>query len=399
MNDLLIIAHFTQVPGEPGNNRFNYIAEKMDKADYKVEIVTSSFSHKTKSQRNVLDRQLKNISYKLTMLYEPGYQKNVSLKRFYSHYIMGKNLKQYLKMRNKPDVIYCAIPSIDVAYIAAYYAKKNNIKFVIDVQDLWPESFKLIFDVPVISDVLFYPMIRKANFCYATADEIVAVSKTYVKRAISVNEKCKKGHSVFLGTELAYFDKCAEENKLVTKPEDELWLAYIGTLGHSYDLKCVIDGLKIAKDKCNLKFVVMGDGPLKSSFENYAKEQEVYAEFTGRLDYAKMVGLLTACDIAVNPISQRASASIINKVGDYAAAALPVLNTQECPEYRDLVDEYQMGLNCENNNAQDLSEKLLVICKDEGLRRSMGKNSRRLAEERFDREKTYQKIVALLKSG
>ena len=77
VKDILIIAHFTQVPGEVGNGRFNYIAEKIDKQKANVEIVTTNFSHRTKKQRNVTNEQKQSISYKLTMLKEPGYTKNV----------------------------------------------------------------------------------------------------------------------------------------------------------------------------------------------------------------------------------------------------------------------------------------------------------------------------------
>lgn len=71
-----------------------------------------------------------------------------------------------------------------------------------------------------------------------------------------------------------------------------------------------------------------------------------------------MTGILCACDIAVNPIKAKSAGSIINKVADYAAAGLPVINTQECEEYRNLVENYKIGFNCENNNANDLAEKL-----------------------------------------
>ena len=393
--DVLLIAHFCSDFDDKGNNRFNYLANLLSQNECDVEIVTTDFSHSRKNRRSETENL---FSYRITMLHEPGYQKNVSLKRFYSHYIMGKNLKKYLKIRKKPDVIYCAVPSLDVAKVAAEYTKKNNIRFIIDVQDLWPECFKMVFNVPVISDVLFFPMKKQADYIYAAADEIIAVSQTYADRALKVNKKCKEAYSIFLGTELASFDRLAQDNKLMDKPKDEIWLAYIGTLGYSYDLIGVIDALKILQDKRikNIKFVVMGDGPLKSKFENYAKKQGIYATFTGRLDYGKMVGILTACDIAVNPIKSGSAGSIINKAGDYAAAGLPVINTQECPEYRNLVDEYQMGLNCENSNAQDLAEKIIMLCNNEILRKTMGKNNRRLAEERFDREKSYRKILELL---
>lgn len=52
MRDILIIAHFTFFKSEGGNNRFNYIAEKLAKLeDLQVELVTSSFFHTRKTQR------------------------------------------------------------------------------------------------------------------------------------------------------------------------------------------------------------------------------------------------------------------------------------------------------------------------------------------------------------
>src|SRR5690606_10918395 len=116
-------------------------------------------------------------------------------------------------------------------------------------QDLWPEAFKMVFNIPVISDLIYYPMKRKADYIYAAADEIVAVSQTYANRALVANGKCKDTNVIYLGTELTYFDRLAEENRIQNKPEGEIWLAYVGTLGHSYDLITVIDALKILDDK------------------------------------------------------------------------------------------------------------------------------------------------------
>lgn len=397
MRDILIIANFTDAPSEKGNNRFHYLAEEINKTG-NVELVTSSFSHDKKMQRTVTMEQLKTASYKFTMLYEPSYKKNVSLRRLYCHYILGKNLEKYLRERKLPDVIYCAVPSLEVGKVAASYAMKNNIKFIIDIQDLWPEAFRMVFNVPLLNKLFFYPLKQKANFIYSSADEIIAVSQTYLKKVLKVNRKVKKGLSVYLGTDLSTFDNLAEKEKLTIKPNNELWLGYVGTLGHSYDIKTVLDALKLLQNKGihNIKFIIMGDGPLKSEFEEYAYKLGVNAEFTGRLSYRKMVCILKQCDIAVNPISKGAAQSIINKHADYAAAGLPVLNTQECFEYRNLVEEYKMGFNCENRNSRDLAEKLFILYEDDILRENMGQNSRKLAEEKFNRLKTYSQILTLI---
>lgn len=395
MRDVMMITHFTQVPGENGNGRFVEIIDRLKakRTDIEVEMVTTSFSHRTKSQRMVEQKVLDQLPYKLTMLNEPGYKKNVSLRRFYSHYKMGQSLKHYLNERRKPELIYCSVPSLDVAYIAMKYASQNKIPFIIDIQDIWPEAFKMVFNIPIVSDCIFYPMLRKANEIYKGADCIIAVSETYLNRALKVNQKVNHGESVFLGTDLAKFDKLAEEN-VVDKNKDEIWLTYIGTLGHSYSLSLVIKAIRrlIDEGEENIRLMVLGDGPLKTQFEEEAKRLNIPSSFLGRIQYDKMVGYLKASDIALNPIAHGAAQSIINKVGDYAAAGLPVISTQECEEYRKLVTDYHIGYNC-IMDVDEIAGRIRELIHNPQLRVKMGDNNRQLANEKFDRSKTYDQII------
>ena len=398
MKDILLITNYWHFECEKASSRYYTLANMIVESRHRLEIITSTFYHATKKHRQYEERFLNSFPYKITMVHEPGYAKNISITRLISHKIFAENVLKYIKNRKKPDVIYCVIPSLDVANLVAKYANRNNIKLIIDIQDLWPEAFRMAFDIPIISDLLFYPLKIKANNAYKAADEIVAVSDTYVERALTVNKKCEKGHSVYLGIELSKFDVFASKTNQIEKPSDEIWLAYIGALGHSYDLITVIDALKILRDQGirNIKFIVMGDGPLKTIFKNHAETQNVNVEFTGLLNYEKMVSILTRCDIAVNPIIKNSVASIINKVADYAAAGLPVLNTQESAEYRKIIKNEVIGFNCENGNPYDLADKLKILCKNEKLRKKMGMNNRRLAERKFDRHKTYFQILELL---
>lgn len=148
MKKIFIITQYVSMPGEKSNGRFRYIADLLTSSDNQIELITTNFSHRDKTHRIFNPDKVKNLKYKFTMLEEPGYKKNISLKRFYSHYKFAKNLKKYLEKQEKPDIIYCAVPSLDVAKVAAEYAKKNNIRFIIDVQDLWPEAFKMVFNIP-----------------------------------------------------------------------------------------------------------------------------------------------------------------------------------------------------------------------------------------------------------
>lgn len=387
--DIIIIANFVDDFSYKGTSRFVYIADMLAENN-NVELITSDFCHIKKSGKELPE----NNRFKITLLHECGYPKNVCLKRFKSHKIFGINVRDYLNTRKKPDIIYCAVPSLDCAYYASEYAVNYGIRFIVDIQDLWPEAFQMVFNVPVLSKLIFAPMKKKVNEIYKAADIIVGVSDTYCKRAADVNEKKASCLTVYLGTDLVAFDKHVADNN-VKKDIDKFILAYCGTLGHSYDLKCVFDALVLLKKRYieNVELRVFGDGPLKEEFEEYVKDKDTDVVFYGRLPYPEMCGELSACDVAVNPIRRGAAQSIINKHADYAAAGIPVINTQESEEYRSLIDKFEFGINCECGNSEDVAKAIETLYGNKAVRDKMGNNARRFAENYFDRQTSYMKII------
>lgn len=388
--DIVIVAQYLRdiEKFEENNSRFVYLAKMLRYKQHNVEIITSDFHHGLKVHFLSFGK-LEDIV--VTAIHEPGYPKNVSLKRFFSHRVLAKNIKVYLEKRNKPDVIYSAVPSLAVAEVCADYCKNKGIKFVLDIQDLWPEAFRMVLNIPVLSDMLFFSMQKQANRIYAAADEIVAVSETYAKRCVGVNKKCNEPTIVYLGTEKESFDKYTRK---VDRCTDDIIVTYIGSLAASYDLEIVIDA--IAHINKPVKFLVMGDGDYKDRIKKYSQQKGINIEFAGKLEYPKMVERLVNSDIAVNPIHKGSAGSVINKVNDYAMAGLPVINSQENDEYRSLINEYQAGINCACEDVNDFTVALKKLCDDSELRKTMGLGNRKLAEVKFDRNETYKKIVCII---
>lgn len=384
--NIYILANFTNSQ----TSRFIEIAKLFSDRGHNVTVVTTEFDHGKKRKR---DRFPQYDGITVKYLYESGYKGNVTPRRLYSHYVWGKNVAKYLKKAEKADVVYCAIPSLTVAVEAAKYCKRNGVKFVVDVQDLWPEAFSMVFKNKLFK-LVFKPMEWYVNKAYAMADLAIGVSETYVKRVLSINKKINSGVAVFLGNNGQLFDESAskykkEYNDGITR------LCYIGSLSQSYDIKMVVDALARVSQRTDLKvrFVVVGDGVYKDDFEKYANQKGIDSVFTGRKDYPEMVGELCSCDIVINPIRKGSAASIINKVGDYALSGLPVINTQECPEYRQLIDDYGCGINCECGNAEDVAAAIVKLAQSPELRKEMGKAARLLGKDKFDRRCSYARIV------
>ena len=92
---------------------------------HQVEMIVSDFSHGSKKHREP-GSVYNKYKTKIITIHEPGYSKNVSVKRLYSHWVWGRNVGKYLDSKTTaPDCIYCAIPSLTVARKAARFCKKN----------------------------------------------------------------------------------------------------------------------------------------------------------------------------------------------------------------------------------------------------------------------------------
>lgn len=395
--DILMIVHTMGTLDPSDNDRFTYLAKMLVGKGHNVEIVTSDFEHHKKAYRNT-EAIVRRHSFKITFLHEDAYQKNISVQRIAGHISFAKRLKKYLKKRNKPDAIYCAIPPTVSADCAASYAEKNQIRFIIDVQDLWPESFNLALGNSALAKLALKPLASIANGAYKRADGIVAVSETYVRRVKKVNTKAMQAVSVYLGTDSKLVEDVKKNMPMHNRQTQELRVAYIGNLGRSYDFLTLFKALHLLEkiEDYKIRLLVIGDGNYRNQVEALADKYFANTLITGYLSYDMMFAQLMQCDIAVNPIVRGTANSVVNKVGDYAAAGLPVVNSQDNNEYCGLIEQYNAGLNSLPGDAEDMAKKIEMLCLDANMRKQLGQNNRKLYEAKFDRSKTYPAIVDCL---
>lgn len=391
---IVIVANFTH-NFDLGiiDGRFTTIAELLASKGHEVLLLTSQFDHDSKDYR----KPVLSSSYKsqIVYLYEPAYSRNVSIKRLYAHYTWGVNVLKYIKKINYIDCVYCAIPSITAAHKLAKYSQKHGIKFVVDLQDLWPEAFAMAIKNSFLQK-FFIPMKRYVDFAYSSADLAIGVSETYVNRILEVNSKLDRGLSVFLGNNGGEFEIGCNKYHL-DRTNKEFVVGYVGNMSTSYDIPLIFDALAKVKERgcvaLPIRFILIGGGVDEQKFKAYGQQTYPNHTFYGRKSYREMAGMISDCDIVVNPIVKGSVASIINKVGDYALSGVPVINTQESEEYRNLVDSYNCGINCRCGNVEDVSYAIEKLLNDLELRKTMSEGQIRLGKDKFDRRYTYPQIV------
>ena len=400
MKKIALISMGVKLDNEKGYSRFRYIGEFLSDAGYQVDLITTTFQHWEKAQRNLDEIKKENYKFNLKFIYEPGYKKNIDLRRIRSHRIAAKNLRQLLEKEGDYDLIYCEIPPNDVALAAAGYAKEKGIPLVPYVNDLWPEAMRMVLDVPVISDVLFYPLLRDAEKVYALVSGIIGTSDEYRDRPLKHQKLDVPKKTVYVGNEIAEFDAGVEVySPQIPKEEREFWVSYAGTIGTSYDIRTmVLAGKELLKrGRTRIKIKILGGGPLKEELETLAKEQNCSnVEFVGYAPYPKMTAYLAKSDILVNSFVKKAPQSIVTKIGDYLAAGKPMINTCMSPEFRNKVEHDGFGINIMPEDVNVLADAIEKLYEDEAGRTEMGKKARTIAEEQFDRPQSYKKIIELI---
>ena len=185
MKKVLIIAPYYSPLDSPITNRTNQISQFLYDAGYDVELITTNFNHANKqfaSENN-------SRKYKLTMLPVVSYKTNISVRRIFSIISFKIRLKKHLISKDKVDVVYCFVPPHSIAKVAKKYSIKHGSKFVIDVRDLWPEAFRMIIKSKLIHKLLFWNSFNSANKVYQSADLVISVSESYIKRVLSVLKK------------------------------------------------------------------------------------------------------------------------------------------------------------------------------------------------------------------
>ena len=402
MKKIVIVASDVAMPGEKGLSRLHYLAELFTNNGFDVTLVTADFQHWEKRFRTpeAQARAQAASRCKPVFLHEDGYRKNLDLKRILSYRTLARNIGRYLD-RNEFDLVYSLIPDNRVAAVAGRCAKKRGVPFVIDVEDLWPEAMRMVFDVPVLSDVAFSYFTLNAKKAYACADAAVGSSDEYRDEPLKYGARPKRSVTVYVGSELRRFDAGAAANaNKPKKGENEFWVAYAGTLGASYDLETMIKAadLLYRRGLTDIKTLLLGSGPDEDRLRAAAEKTPADVRLPGYLPYEEMAAYLKASDVTVNSLVAKASQSIVSKIGDYLAAGVPMINTGLNAEFMEKVNADGFGINVPPGNAEALADAVQRLYEDRPLCESMGKKARAVAETQFDRETSYMKIVQLAKS-
>jgi len=382
MNKSIILVSLFGDYGLDNNDRISNVFNAFP--DYNRFVITSDFNHATKCFKE--SSQSDFIKY----IHVPNYKTNISFRRLYSHIVFAFKLTRFLNScKIKPTFIYCAMPSSLAAYMCGKYCKKNDIKFVVDVIDLWPDSLLPISSLFKLLKPVIFPWRYITYQAYSMADYISAESEEYAKIALKKSKSMFYSYT-YLGIDVNKTKILVSNSKFkcIEKAED-IWICYGGSLGNSYDFETLLDAIKYIHNKnIKYKFIFVGDGELKDYILKYSDANQLNVEITGRLPYNDYLKYLSICDIAINTFKESTKVVYSYKFNDYVASHLFVLNNLR-GETSEMVNDYSIGLNFDKNN---LSQILYEVCSKWEEYKVWKTNSIKLIEEKLETKIIYSRL-------
>jgi len=184
----------------------------------------------------------------------------------------------YASKFEKPDYI-SHIASVPFSNIIYFIAKKFKAKFIVDVVDLWPESF-VAYGL-VAKNNLFLKLAYWAEYwLYKKADILIFSmegGKDYIKeKGWSIeqggNVNLDKVLYINNGVDLEDFDYNQLHFKLDDadlENEQVFRVIYVGSIRLANNIKQIIEAAELLKDLSNMQFLIYGDGEEREYLENY----------------------------------------------------------------------------------------------------------------------------------
>ena len=261
-------------------------AQYLIELGYDVTIIGGSFLHNTDINLITNSSKYLEANYdgiKFIHIRTSNYTSN-GVKRFYNLLEFHIRLFFLCKKFSRPDVIsqYATVPFGNIVY---YISKKLNAKYIVDIVDLWPESFVslgLISNKNPLTQLAY----KAEKWLYEKADLIIFSMEGGKCYIIDKKWDLDSGGSIDLtkvhyinnGVDLSDFDRHKESYKIEDPDlENDLIfkVIYLGSIRLANDLKQLIDAATILLEHKHIQFFIYGDGPDRVNLENYCKDRHI----------------------------------------------------------------------------------------------------------------------------
>lgn len=262
-------------------------------------------------------------------------------------------------------------------------------------------SSPLSFNPSLAKSIIQFFRNKVDNFTAKFTDAVIAVSEDIKRGLVEQGVPKEKIEVICNGISLKELNEVMKGNgsfNLDIKQGEKV-VGFLGRLEPVKGIDYFIKAAEIIKAKFdNVKFVIAGDGSIKSNLEKMVKQMGLTNDFifTGYVDNA--VSLISKFDVFVLPsLSEGLNLSLVEALAiGRAVVATNVGGNSE------VVIDGETGLLVPPKNAQALADTILFLLENPEVARKYGEKGKRIVAEKFSAErmrdehlKLYSKLTSL----
>jgi len=345
-----------------GQQHLLWLAQKIDKSKFEIEVACE--------ENGYLVDELRKNNIKVHRL---NISNSLSVKSFISTYLLLKKVS--------PDIIHTH------GGTAGFYGRLASI---INYRGVVVHTYHgihyLNFDKNLLGRIYksidkFLLRFTDCTICVAQKDFEIGLKEGIVKKENSI--------VIHNGVDVEKFfltNKNSEFKINLKKENDSIIIGSVGRLHHQKGYEYLINGSKSVLEKFpNVKFVLIGDGELRSSLESLAKKNGVDNSYSFMGDQKEIPELLAQIDIFVLPSLWEGLPLVILEA---MAARKPIVAT-EINGIVEIIESGKEGILVPPKNSTALSLALIRLLEDNELCKVLASN----AYEKVARDFNISKMI------
>lgn len=372
--NILVVSHEYPPVGGGGANACFYLTKEYAKAGHQVTVVTSSYRDLPCEENN------NNVAIIRVRALRKREEKSTFAEMLSFLYSAGKRTAR-LARTQRFDVcqIFFGIPS---GPIGLCLRKKHHIPYIIrfgggDIPGA-QKRFRWIYK-------LLNPFI---HMIWGNADALVANSEELRKKALKFDDRYPI-ETIPNGVDSSFFtvkgerEVCGEKNEKIN-------ILFVSRLIRGKGLQYILPEMERIKRESGREvgLTIVGDGPFRGELEEIAQREKVCGavSFEGKKNRQELCRYYSSADLFILPSE---SEGMPNVVLEAMAMGLPVIMTP-CGGSEELIQGNGSVVPIEQ-----FADAIINLCRDEQARVRMGKQSERLAREKFgwqDKAEQYLEI-------
>lgn len=405
-----LINQYAMPPKYESRLRTIKFAHYLSEMGYEVTIFASSIMHNMdvnliEDKSLYIEKSYNDLNF--VHIKTKQYKKN-GLNRVWGLIQFPIRFMRIAKKFKAPDVIIqtATVPFGNIIY---YYAKRIKAKYIVEVLDLWPETF---VDLGMFSKK--NPIIKLCyqfeKWLYKRAHLLVFSMEGGKEYIIDKKWNKEQGGTIDLqkvnyinnGVDLSDFDKFENTYRLEDadlENEEIKKIIYLGSIRLANNLKTLIEVAEILKNRTDVKFLLYGNGDDRVFLEDYCMKNKIinviFKEKWIDPEYVPYVlSKATVNILNYMPGNFGKYGGSQSKLFQYLAAGKPICSNINM--MYDVINKYNVGISKEYATPEEYAKAVITLVDlDVESYQAMCQRAKEVAKE-FDYEFLAKKMSTLL---